>query len=175
MNFEFIKAVDAEFFQRTKAAWLEQILANQDSANATHYDARLAHLEKTVTGDMLTSDGGGCVCAVVENGNDYASALVVISHAKDHFLKMMDITVQPTLDLAETEPNIHELAWIAATAITGSLTLTYTEYPSRELRIYTTFPLDSDFLASVATALFRNEIPHFGVTKRGNWLVVSKK
>ena len=91
---------------------------------------------------------------------------------------MLDVTVQPRLNLADTEPNIGELAWIAAELITGCLGLTYKEFPSKELRIYTSFPLDSGFLTAVTTAMMRDkEFSNlFTVsTHGGSWLVVSKK
>lgn len=179
MKFSFVENVDKALFDTTKGAWIQQVEDHPESVSETYYEARLDHLEKTVEGKALTSDGGGCVCAVVEDSADYAAALITVSHAPGKsFLKMLDVTIQPRLNLADAEPNIGELAWIAAELITGCLGLTYTQFPSKELRIYTSFPLDSDFLTAVTTAMLRDKefSRLFTVsTHGGSWLVVSKK
>lgn len=179
MKFSFVAKVDSALFNTTKGAWTQQVKDHPESVSETYYEARLDHLGKTVDGQTLTSDGGGCVCAVIEDGEDFAAALITVSHASSRsFLKMLDVTVQPRLNLADTEPNIGELAWIAAELITGCLGLTYKEFPSKELRIYTSFPLDNEFLTAVTTAMMRDkEFSNlFTVsTHGGSWLVVSKK
>ena len=61
------------------------------------------------SGEVFGADGGGCVCAVRENGNAYASALIVVSHARaltnDAFLKMLDsdLSVSTSLSLLTLE------------------------------------------------------------------------
>ena len=179
MNFRFVANVDATLFSTTKGAWTQQIKDHAENVSETYYEARLDHLDKSVQGQTLTADGGGCVCAVIEDGEDFAAALITVSHAPGKsFLKMLDVTVQPRLNLADAEPNIGELAWIAAELITGCLGLTYREFPSKELRIYTSFPLDSEFLTAVTTAMMRDKefSSLFTVsTHGGGWLVVSKK
>lgn len=179
MNFTFVPKVDAALFNTTKGAWTQQIQDNPESVSQAYYEARLDYLERAVDGKTHTADGGGGVCAVIEDGGDVAAALITVAHAPGKSsLKMLDVTVQPRLNLADSEPNIPELAWIAAELITGCLDLTYREYPSKELKIYTTFPLDKKFMTAVTTAMMRNAefSKLFDVsTHGGSWLVVTKK
>lgn len=179
MKFSFVANVDDALFNTTKGAWTQQVKDNPESVSESYYDSRLAYLERCVAGDTMTADGGGCVCAVVEDGQDAAAALITVTHARNKsFLKMLDVTVQPRLNLADAEPNVAELAWIAAELITGCLSLTYREFPSKELKIHTSIPLDKEFLTAVTTAMLRDQefSKLFTVsTHGGGWLVVSKK
>ena len=181
LNFSFESHVGSELFARTKAEWQGQLDANPENTSATYYEAGLDFLERTVDGKTMTGDGGGCVCAISENGNSYASALIVVSHARAKtpaaFLKMLNVYVQPNLNLADSNPNMAELAWITATAITGCLGLTYEAFPSEQLKIHAAFPLDQQFLASVTTLMLREKdfSANFIVSINGTWLVVTKK
>ncbi|WP_312237043.1 hypothetical protein [Stenotrophomonas sp.] len=178
MKYKFVDHVQPALFDVTKGAWLSQINSNQENVSATYYTAGLEYTERTVHGDVNMGDGGGCLCAVVEEGVEYASALLVVSHAKAKSeIRMLDVYVQPDLNLADSEPNYAALAWIAATAIVGCLGLTYGVFPSRQLKIHTAFPLDAQFMTAVATAIFSVDkySEHYDVKSHGNWLMVSKK
>lgn len=178
MNFSFEAQVGIDRFNKTKAVWTEQIRENPESTSESYYMAHLEHLEKIIDGTTVMADGNGCVCAVVQEGHEHAAALITVSHAQGRdSLKMLDVSVQPKLNLADSEPNVFELAWIAAELIVGCLNLTYRDFPSSELRIYTTFPLDHEFLTAVTTVMFKD--PELGasfeVQGQGRWLVVRKK
>lgn len=181
MKFTFVPHVDRDLLERTKGAWSQQLSENPENASATYYDAALDYCGRTVDGKTLTADGGGCLCAVVENGRDSAAALLVVSHAKARsdkaFLKMLDVYVQPNLNLADSEPNYSELAWIAATAIIGCLGLTYDDFPSHQLKLHTAFPLDTAFMSAITAVIFgQGELAeHYEVSHQSNWLVVTKK
>ena len=178
MLFQFIADVDADLFNRTKGAWGQQISDNPESSSVAYYESRLAYLERCVKGEVAVAEGAMKVCAVVQDGTDYAAALVTAIHAKGRAsLRMLDVTVQPRLDLADREPNNAELAWIAAELITGCLGLTYEDFPSKELKIRTQFPLDHDFLTSISTVMMRDSefSRQFEVKGHGMWLVVTKK
>ena len=178
MNFTFVKEVDQHLFDLTRGAWLAQLEANAENASATYYGAGLDFCERTIAGETLTGDGGGCVCGVMEGGSDYAAALVIVSHAKAKSdLRMLDVYVQPTLNLADQEPKYAELAWIAATAIVGCLDLTFDAYPSRQLKLHTAVPLDKAFMSAVTTAVFGSHLfsEHYEVSSAGTWIVVTKR
>ncbi|BFI95960.1 MAG: hypothetical protein RSP_14700 [Rhodanobacter sp.] len=181
MNFEFVPAVTPGLFNATRDAWQTQLRENPENTSETYYSAGLAYLERALDGGVFGADGAGGLSAVVENGNSFASALIVISHAKaktdDAYLKMLNIYVQPNLNLADSEPNYAELAWIAANAIVGGLGLTYKHYPSRQLKIHTVFPLDKEFLTAVMTVMMRERefSQNYDVSFHANWLVVTKK
>lgn len=181
MRFNFVSRVDRELFDRTKVAWLAQLEENPENTSTTYYGAGLDYCQRTVNNEVETGDSPGCLCAVVEDGRESAVALLVISHARARsesaYLKMLDIYVQPTLNLADTEPNYSELAWVAATAIVGCLELTYEDFPSQQLKVYTTLPLDKEFMSAIATAVFgQGEMAdHYDLKSHGNWLVLTKK
>ena len=177
MKFKFINNVDAELFNSTQGAWTSQVAEHSAETSATFYTAALEYCGRIVNGGV-TTDGGGCVCAVVDAGDVFASALLVVSHAKGQGnLKMLNVYVQPSLNLADSTPDRVQLAWIAATAIVGCLDLTYGKYPSEQLKMHTTFPLDKSFMTAVATAVFADDrfSSMFDVESHGNWLVVTKK
>jgi len=179
MKYQFVDHVKAELFDVTKGAWLAQIDAHSENVSATYYNAALEYTERTVHGDLKTADAGGCVCAVVEEGSEYAAALLVVTHAKAKSeVRMLDVYVQPSLNLADApQPSYAALAWIAATAIVGCLHLTYERFPSRQLKIHTAIPLDAQFMSGVATAILGvDSLSHlYDVTSHGNWLMVTKK
>ena len=176
MTFKFVSDVDKSLFDLTRGAWLAQLEANPENTSATYYGAGLDFCERTIGGLTLTGDGGGCVCAVIEGEAEYAAALVIVSHAKaKRDLRMLDIYIQPVLNLADQEPKYAELAWIAATAIVGCLELTYEEYPSRQLKLHTAVPLDATFMSAVTTAVFGHLAEHYEVSSAGTWIVVTKR
>lgn len=178
MKYNFVPNVSTELFDVTKGAWLAQIDCNSENVSATSYNAALEYTERTAHGQVNMGDGGGCLCAVVEEGAEYASALLVVSHAKARSeTRMLDVYVQPNLNLADSEPNYAALAWIAACAIVGCLGLTYDVFPSKQLKIHTAFPLDAQFMIAITTAIFSVDkySSHYDVKSHGNWLMVTKK
>lgn len=183
MNFNFVPSVDRYLFNTTRGAWQAQLEEFSENTSQTFYSAGLEYLERAINayGGVFSPDGGGCVCAVIEDGNEHASALIVVSHARarsdDAFLKMLNVYVQPSLNLADVSPNLAELAWIAATSIIGCLGMTYEQYPSRQLKIHTGVPLDKEFLTAVTTAMLGNKDfeENYEVDGHGTWIVVTKK
>jgi len=89
---------------------------------------------------------------------------------------MLNLYVQPDLNLADSAPNYAALAWLASTAMVGCLNLTYEALPARQLKLYTAFPLDKEFMSALGTAIFINDElkQHYSVESHGNWLVVVK-
>jgi len=181
MKFGFVSPVDKALFDRTHGAWSQQLAENPANTSSTYYGAGLDYCRRVVSGEKVFADGGGCLCAVVEEGRDTATALLIVSHAKaqsdEPFLKMLDVYVQPNLNLANAEPNYPELAWIAATAIVGCLGLTYKDFPSRQLKVHTAFPLDRDFMVSLMAVFFTQKdwAENYEVNMHGSWLVLDKK
>lgn len=181
MSFKFIAGVDAGLFGSTRGEWESQLAANPGNVSKPYYDASLDFLSRFMSGLVASADGGMGVCGVVEDGNPHASALIVVSHARPNsnksFLKMLDMYVQPNLNLANAGPNYAQLAWISATAILGCLRMTDHEYPSKQLKIHAQFPLDKEFLTAVQTAMLSDpELSElFDVEMHPNWLVITKK
>lgn len=178
MPFTFVEKVDLELLQRTRGAWIAQLDSNPESTSSTYYQAGLDFCERAVNEEVVMQHGGGCVCAVVEEGAEYASGLFVVSHAKAKSeVRMLEVYVQPDLNLADAEPSYERLGWIAATAIVGIVDLTYHTYPSQQIKLHTAFPLDKAFMIAVTTAIFgKGETGQgFEVTSQGNWILVSKK
>ena len=125
----------------------------------------------------IFADGKGCLSAVEIGDEGYASALIIMSYAKVRdSLRMLNVYVRPDLNAADREPNIPTLAWIAATAIVGCLEMTYTAYPCTELKLLAHWPLDSEFLTAVTTALMSDPEfqDQFTVQFHGNWIVLRK-
>lgn len=181
MRFAFVSKVDETLFGKTAAVWKEQLAALSTTSDS-FYDAHLEFFQKVVEGRVAMGDGAGCVAAVVEEGRDHAIALIDVAHSKSRTispsLKLLNVVVQPDLNSAEHEPDRGELSLIAATLILGCLTMTFEEYPSKSLKIRSTFPLDSEFFGGImATFADRdpNFLRYFSVEPQGSWLVVTKK
>lgn len=177
MKFAFVADVSHDLFVATQAAWNSQIEDNGENVSLAYYQAGLSFCEKTVQGHTFPAKDG-CLCAIVEEGAAQASAFVIVGHAKaKKEVRMLDMYVQPTLNLADSGPSYAALAWIAAEAVIGCLGLTYDQYPAEQLKIHTAFPLNNEFMAALAAAIFTQDglAEHYVVTSQGNFLVVEKK
>jgi len=176
MKFSFVERVDTPLFEATRGAWAHQIESNSDNVSESYYAAALDFCGRVIA-DCDKDPRSGCVSAVQEDGCPYAAALIIVTHAKHKSeVRMLDVYVQPDLNLADSGPNYAALAWIAATAVVGCLELTYETYPADQLKLHTAFPLDREFMASLTTAIFGVEElqDHYQVSNAGNWLVVAK-
>lgn len=172
MKFQFVKGVDTQLMTASADVWRAQIAANPASTSEAYYESNLAFFANTAQGQVLTADAGGCLCGVIEEGNEHCSAFIVVSHAKvKKDLRIINMVVEPSLNLADEKPDYRKLALIAATAIVECLNLTFFDYPSDSLKLFATFPLDKSFMEGVATLALSAD---FTVTSQGNWLSVSK-
>ena len=171
-TFDF-RLVDDECFEHTRAAWMEYAEANPEKVSTLTYEGFLhsCHAHRA----SPSGDGKNALYGVFEQGNDAACALVNVTHARPKstspWLKVLAIYVEPHLDVSTSEPNIEKLAWIAATAITGTIGLSYDEMPADEVKIWANVPMTKEFLTAVSTALFEGRLE---VSSHGNWLVVTK-
>lgn len=181
MKYSFIRRVDAELMKATAQAWQQQIEADPENTAQPYYEACLPYCDRIVQGSIPTGDGEVCVAAVKADDDSHASALLVLAHPATKRdgrpLRMLNLYIQPSLNLADREPNIAALAWIAANAVVGALELTYQDMPAGSLKIHTAFPLDHEFMTAITTVLFSNEklSDSYSVTSHGVWLIVNKK
>ncbi|MET3652461.1 hypothetical protein [Dyella japonica] len=176
LPFEF-RQVDANCLNATEAHWLQYADNNPENVNRPFYDgcfsACKAHLAGNQAGDSKTALYG-----VFDdiNGVKTAVALVNLVHARPQsaspWLKMVSVYVEPMLDVANNEPDIKRLAWIAAVTIVGAFELTFRVMPARELKIWANVPMTKEFLTAVSTALFDDA---FELSTHGNWIVVRKR
>lgn len=174
--YRFVEQVDDKLFEATSAVWRDQITRDPENTSASFYEGCLDHCEGAVSGKIF-ADGRGCLSAVEIGDDGFASALIVMSYAKHRdSLRMLNVYVRPDLNAADRKPNIPALAWIAATAIVGCLQLTYKTYPCSELKLLAHWPLDSEFLTAVTTALMGDPEfeDQFTVEFHGNWIVLTK-
>lgn len=176
MKYQFVGRVGKSLFEATRGAWVSQIESNSENVSEAYYTAGLDFCQR-VLDECDVAPHSGCVSAVQDEGVPYAAALVVVTHAKHKGeVRMLDVYVQPDLNLADSGPDYAALAWIAAIAVVGCLELTYETYPADQLKLHTAFPLDKEFMASLTTAIFGVEElrGHYEVSSQGNWLVVRK-
>lgn len=176
LPYRFEGTAKKDLFDATAQAWRGEIALNATNLSSSYYEGRLKQCEQALNGEGF-ADGGGKLCAVIKDGSDHADAFIVVTYANGQHLKMLDVTVRPSLDAADQEPNVFELAWIAATAIIGCLGMTYREFPCPELKVRASWPLDKEFLTAVTAALVADEqfAAIYDVNTHGNWIVVKKK
>lgn len=175
-KYKFVDKVEDTLFHATEAVWRDQITRDPENTSSSFYDSCLEHCSGAVS-EKIFSDGRGCLSAVEVDGDEYASALIVMAYAKNKdSLRMLNVYVRPDLNAANRDPNIPALAWIAATAILGCLGMTYKEYPCSELKLLAHWPLDAEFLTAITTALQGD--PEFQklftVQFHGSWIVLTK-
>lgn len=182
MDFNFTSQITQAQYTDIKRDWLAKLEANQGNVSTSFYLARLEYCEHIVNG--VGHQGNSRLCAVIDE-NGQAAAMLVATHGKagtkDAMLKMMELSVQPELNLESStmqEKELNEiLATISAEAIIGCLGMTYDEFPANELKIYTDLPLSVEFLSKVLSILAEEPVfaQSFTLYGHGKWLVVKKK
>lgn len=166
--------MEPAFFEATATQWHQEINANSTNTSHSYYDSRLTQCRSALRGEGF-ADGGGTLCAVVVDGATVADAFIVVAYVRNVHLRMLDVTVRPTLDAADKAPDIYALAWIAATAIVGCLDMITNEFPCTELKIHAGLPLDKQLLTAIGTALVGEPtFAGYTISSQGNWLVVHK-
>jgi len=175
MNKFTFREVDNACLDLTHEAWMSFIQSNEENVSSRTYEAFLASSRKSIPGNAPQGDSPTALYGVFSDGAAVASALVTLVHARpksqNPWLKLMDVYVEPSLDVAQAEPNVGQLAWIAATAVTGALALTYDVMGAKELKIWANVPMTKEFVTAVSTALFDGA---FVVGSHGNWLIVTR-
>jgi hypothetical protein len=177
--YEFEK-VDVTRLNATKTAWMKFAADHSSVVSVSFYEGCFAtchgHIEVTIS---IGENASAIYGVFVRDGDKtIAAALVSVMHARpkgpDAWLKVLSVYVEPSLNVADQEPDLNKLAWIAATAILGALDLTYEAMPSNELKVWANVPMTKTFLTSVSTVLFKDAHDKFDVSSHGNWLVVKK-
>lgn len=165
--------IDEKILADTITEWRKQIADSSGDLLATRYERILDWAQKHVDGNR---DENTYVYALVHNNSpNVACALLDLSHAQPRsnapWLKVLDITVEPRLDVNDT-PDIATLSAIAAAAIVETLELTFKEHPSTQLKVYGDSPLTKDFLEGIAGAM----APKLNISVSGHrkWLVIDK-
>lgn len=174
MGFKFEKQIDQTTFDESAAAWRQQLANNPDNTSETYYEGVLNNCLGAVTGDTFAG-GKGSLCGVIDKETGIAAAFIICTYIKNKHVKMLNAYVAPALNVANNEPKVDDLAWIAACSIVGCLELTYKDYPCNQLKVLTNWPLDREFMTAVTTALMVNK--EFGalyeVSYHGNWIVLT--
>lgn len=167
--------VSSDGLEAARTDWMGYVEANQENVSLSFYEGCFASCRGHVDGNGA-GDGSAAIYGVIPDKGGAPSALVSIVHARPHspsaWLKVLSIYVEPSLNIAETEPDVIKLAWIAATAIVGALELTYDEMPAQELKVWANVPMTKEFLTAVATAVKLSK--NFDISSHGNWLVIRK-
>lgn len=165
--------INQDLLTNTATEWRKQIADSSGELLANRFERILDWAKKHVDGN---GDNNTYVYALVRTATpDSACALLDLSHAQPHseapWLKVLDITVEPRLDVNES-PDIAELSSIAAAAIVETLGLTFEKHPSTQLKVYGDSPLTKDFLEGIAGAM----APTLNISVSGHnkWLVIDK-
>lgn len=165
---------------KTKAGWMAFAQANPASVSHSYYASRLDYLAGVFGGGVTSGDNKPKVYGVFDSSGSapqVASALATVVYVNKGVdsprIKMMDLSVEPGLNLADgKEPDVKRLSWISAVAIMGVLTMSYGTHPASEIRVLGNMPLTRAFLAGVSVALMDD---NFEVGSHGSWIVVSKR
>lgn len=176
--------VEAAQLTQIQSAWMAYATDNPSNVSLSFYEGCFATCMKHADGSMEVGDGASAIYGVfpieaADADSSECAALVAMTHAGKNsdqpWLKVQTMYVEPALNVADQEPDFGKLAWIAATAVIGSLALTYEDMPANELKIWATVPMTKEFLTSVSTALLKDHADKFDVSGHGNWLIVRKK
>jgi len=191
MSYEF-RLLNAEMLATTKTAWQKQLAAAPELGSWTAYEVWFDFFERDIVGTDGHMNGGpiargdfkGGIYGVFQGDSLVALALANVSRNSggERALKVMDLQICPELDFGsvsaadendDVEDIIVKLSWVAATAITGALELSYEPPHCRKIKIYGDVPLTREFLTAIATALSTDA--KFHVKSEGRWMVVEKK
>jgi len=167
------KEVNEKIYNDTKDEWESQISSFAGDILVTHYHRYLKWAKSYIDGDR---EANTYLYALTHKNKESAVAFVELSHARPNsnapWLKVLDIHVEPRLDTSENI-DLHLLAKVASQAITETLGLTFKEYPSSQLKVYGTTPLNLDFLEGVASSCSLEDY-RLDIKSQGNWLVINK-
>lgn len=169
--------VDTDCLAKTKLEWDGQVASNPSSASGGTYSAQFAYWTRLIDGSAPRGDSPGAIYGVFRDGaHPKACALMNLIYAQAKSpkarLKLLELFVEPNLNLSDAEPEWQELAWIAATVVVGAIDLTFNTYKCKQLKIWANIPMTQNFLAGVTTLLLPSE--HFKVSVHGNWMVVNR-
>lgn len=177
--FKFIQ-IGPEVLVTLNATWRLQLEDASLEVNREHYEGQLSRVREWVFRGRsdderdywyaVAGESSGEVKAVASLGH----ARGAIAHAADQAsLRVLGITVEPSLDAANRDPDFTTLAHVAACVVVGAIRLTRSELPSRELKIWCSFPLDKEFMGVICETLKEfSELGIKGASSHRNWLVV---
>jgi hypothetical protein len=175
LPYEF-KQISADELEVAKTEWMHYVEEHIEDVSLSFYEGCFASCGLHVDGNGA-GDGRTAIYGVVPHDGGTPYALVSLAYARpqspDAWLKVLSIYVEPSLNVAVEEPDISKLAWIAATAIVGSIGLTYNEMPAKELKVWANVPMTKEFLTAVSTATRLTD--NFDISSHGNWLVIRKR
>lgn len=170
--------LDAAMLGATADAWLRQASLHPGGVALNAYAAQLEYAKKIIAGDVVATAGTSLYGVFRDQERNVACALATMvpkgSGKQTHQLKMVEFTVEPALNVAETEIKFEELAWVAATGVVGAMELTYDQFKCNELKILANFPMTHEFLVAISAALFSKD--GFKVESHGvSWIVIKKQ
>lgn len=176
------KSFDSTISQRTQKAWETQIAdfsTDEDVVLIGEYRRILSSLLKH---NNDTDDG--FIYALVDDSKGYAQAILEIVHAGQHsrapWLKLLSIYLEPRLDVDRRSNGINlavirEASVLLAEAITNALTLTFTDHPSNQLKVYGRSDHMKGFLEFIASDLDESIAQGLAIEMQGRWLVFNKQ
>lgn len=175
VSFKFVEKIEGAALQEIKEAWLEQ--ANDDALGASvfRYEQDLAYFERVVSG--AASQGTCYVSGVKDEASGAYRALITVSHNKPKsdspYLKVLDLTLEPTLAAEDAQKSKITVGWVLATAMVGCLDLAGRNMPSREVKFFLNRTADKDLLLATSSALagLREFSDVLDVDGHGSWVV----
>jgi hypothetical protein len=177
--YEFIQ-VSAEIFVGLNTAWRAQLDDQTLEINRESYEGQLGRVRDWVFRPRSDEERDYWY-AVVGAETKEVKAIASLGHARGAWahaaeqasLRVLAITVEPNLDAGNRDPDPATLAHVAATVVVGGLKLTRETLPSRQLKIWCSFPLDREFMESICNALkLYKELGIESASSHRNWLVV---
>ena len=174
--------LEGDVAEATEKHWLEQMedfTEPEDIVLLSNYERLLDWTLKHTNGK-----DDGLVYGLVNPDRGYAQAIVELTHARPHsnspWLKLLDIHLEPRLDVDNREEinseYYKEVFAVLTATITLSLGKTFNDHPARQLKVYgRTSEMRGLFDAFVAISNEENiPVPNLRVKRQGRWLVFDK-
>lgn len=175
-----LKPFDDASLKATATAWKKELSKHQTELMPSVHEGKLAWVQTHM--NYKEADGGTLAYGVFERGYSQALAVVDIVYTKKglNWLKMLDLTLSPSLDLAFNAESFdfHTISGVYAATIIGSIRLTKTAHPSKITKLYGRSGTSLAFLKGFGAYMEQaNHANNLGlkVSMEGRWLVFRQK
>lgn len=175
-----LKPFDDASLKATVAGWKKELSKHQTELMPSLHEGKLVWIQTHM--NYQEPNGDSLAYGIFSHGSSQASAIVDIVYTKtgQKWLKMLDLTLSPSLDLAFNADafDFHTISGVYAATIVGAIRLTETAHPSKITKLYgrsgTSLAFFKGFGAYMEQGSHGKNLT-LKVSMEGRWLVFRQK
>lgn len=175
-----LKAFDAKSLDATAVAWRKELAKHRVEMMPSLHEGKLAWAASHM--NYAAADGEALAYGIFADGDPHALAIVDIVYTKtgQKWLKMLDLTLSPSLDLAfnAESADFSQIYHVFTAAMVGAVRLTKTRHPAKVTKLYGRSGTLLAFLKGFGAYMKQKGHGHnlvFTVSIEGRWLVFRQK